>query len=429
MLVQAVLVLLSIIFLPLQIIIVLVRTLKNKEDKKRFLEKFAISDIEKKSNVIWIHAASVGESNIALNLINMLATNHDRHFLITTGTVGSAANVIKRIGGKESIIHQYIPIDNFFTIQKFLTYWRPKICILIESEIWPVTIACASSYMDVMLVNGAMSYRSFNKWSKFGFLIKWIGGKFTSTLVQTQKDYEYFSKLGFKNVEVFGNIKYTQNRLPIDSEFVTQLKNSIDVQKSIFAVSTHQKDDEYLIPAFHSLYMKDNNIKLIIAPRHKERTQDLEILCKKYGLNYESRTKNIHASPNCNVFILDTIGEVNNIFALGIPTFVGGSFEDGGHNILEPALYGCLVMFGPDMSNFQEISEEFIAKKAVIYIPDSISLPEKLQYTLDMSQKERDAILNRASKIIQEKQVVGTLYTSKIEALLRQAGASPRILR
>ncbi|MDX1916391.1 MAG: glycosyltransferase N-terminal domain-containing protein [Rickettsiaceae bacterium] len=417
---QLVLILLSIVLLPIQFLIILFRILLGKEDPKRFLEKFSIIALPKTQNIIWIHAASVGESNIALNLVDELSDNKNKNFLITTGTIASGANVKKRIESHNNIFHQYVPIDNFFVIQKFLAHWKPVIFILIESEIWPITILASSKQMNLVLVNGIMSDRSFHRWLKFKFLIEYIGKKFAYTLVQTPKDFNYFKKLGFNNVATLGNLKYTQKKLPINVKLFNNLINSIETSKSIFAVSTHKADEEHILTAFANLLKLDSKLKIIIAPRHIERLEELKSLCKDKQIQYRLRSAqqdNIIDS-DWNIFILDTIGEVNSIFSLGLPTFVGGSFEDGGHNIIEPALYGCPIMFGPDMSNFEEIKNDFMKNNAAIQVASHKDLEKVFKSVISSSASEKLVLINNAYNIIKEKQNILALYKEKIQDLL-----------
>ncbi len=422
MIIELILIILSLVLLIPQIIILLIRISQGKEDPSRFLEKLAI---RKKpglhNNVIWIHAASVGESNIALNLIEILSSqsNIQRSFLITTGTLASSNNVLQRIADSNNIIHQYAPIDNYFIIRIFLDYWRPQIAIFIESEIWPVTIWQSSNRVPVLIVNAIMSDKSFRRWKFLGFFAIWVGQKFSAILAQTQKDAQYFTSLGFKNVQKIGNLKYAQRKLAIDKALKDGVEQWLDAKKCIFILSTHKKDEELILPICSNLVRDDPNMKIIIAPRHPSRLNEVIHMCQKYNLSHTTRSTNILPSQESKIFIIDTIGEIHNICSIGIPTFVGGSFENGGHNILEPALYGSVILFGPDMSHCKEISEEFLSKKAAIQIKHPDNLSEQINYALNMDGVTRDKILQEARNIIQEKQNIVEHYRDKIEKMLQ----------
>ncbi|MDX1924565.1 MAG: glycosyltransferase N-terminal domain-containing protein [Rickettsiaceae bacterium] len=417
---ELMLILLSLIFLPVQMIIIIARIFMKKEDPYRVFEKFGIRGVSKLPSPIWLHAASVGESNIALTLIDILSEqNPNEFFLITTGTKESCNNILGRIKNKPNIKHQFVPIDNYFTTKLFVHSWKPKIGIFIESEIWPVIIHQAGKIMPLIIANAIMSDRSYKRWSSLKPIINWIGGKFSAILTQSKKDYRYFKSLGFKNVKFAGNIKFIQQMPFINLEFFDPLKKSLQDRDVIFAASTHSGDDQIILKAYKEALLIKKNLLLIIAPRHPRRADEISELCKLDNLKSSFRSQNKLPDISDFVFILDTIGEMHNIFSLGCITIMGGSFFNGGHNILEPASYSCPIIFGPNMSNFPDIRDEFLEQNAAIEIQKPGDLGDALIRLMGMENEKIQQMKHRAHSIIASKHMVANTYKQEIQKFLK----------
>ncbi len=417
--------LISILAFPFQMLLLASRVIKKKEDSSRMLERLAIaSDVEKK-NLIWLHAASVGESIIAFLLIDiLLKINQEQNFLITTGTKASAELVAKRMksyneeANKELITHQFLPIDNIFISRRFLNYWNPKLAIFIESELWPSILYEAQKTCPVILANGRISARSFSKWQNFSFVIRNIAECFSATLVQSTVDKMRYEALGFSNIKLSGNLKYIQKENKIDEILLKKIKDSIGKRRVIFAASTHPGEEEIISSIFLKLKKEFKDLLLIIAPRHPERTDEIISMLREKGLAYITRTSKEEIKKETDIFILDTIGEMAMIFKLKPITFMGGSFTIGGHNILEPAMHASLILYGPDMRNFEEISEEFLGKNAAIQARDAAELEEKLKEVLIWPKEQKDEMTKNAYNIIESKQKVAEVYAGEIEKFL-----------
>lgn len=416
---------LSIIALPLQLILLFFRVIRKKEDLDRVLERLAIaSDVEKK-DLVWLHAASVGESIIAFLLIDIiLKINKTQNFLITTGTKASAELVLKRMKSyndaaqPELITHQFLPIDNIFISKRFLNYWKPGLAIFIESELWPNILHEARKICPVILANGRISAKSLSKWHNLKFIIKNIAKCFSAVLVQSGVDKVRYEALGFDNISFSGNLKYIQKENKIDEILLKKIKDSIGARRVIFAASTHPGEEEIISSIFIKLKKEFNDLLLIIAPRHPDRTAEIMGLLKTKDLNIVTKTSGHEINKNTDIFILDTIGEMAMIYKLKPITFMGGSFTIGGHNILEPAMHGSLIIYGPDMKNFEEISAEFLNKEAAMQAKDAGELEEILRNSLNYTKQEQAKITDKAYKIIESKQKVEEIYSREIERFL-----------
>lgn len=415
------LVALSILMIIPQILLLFVRIFKKKEKLERLHERLAICNNGKLQKPIWIHAASVGETIVAFTLIELLSQkNPTEEFLLTTGTISSANLTDKKFPEirqkypKVKVIHKFLPVDNFFVSKKFIKYWDPKIILFIESELWPNILFSIKDETKTLLVNARMSPRSYKKWSRLSWFIAAISSRIDNVLAQSPIDTEHFKNLGFSNVELIGNLKYVQNEEKLDLEFLNLLKKGIGHRKILFAASTHAPEEEIIIRIFLKLRKDLSDLILIIAPRHPSRVNDILSIPYIKNMNIVRRNFVEDITSNTDIFILDSFGEMSYIFSLHPITFMGGTFSIGGHNILEPAKYLSPIIFGPNMTNFAEISEEFLRKKAAIQAADEEDLYQKLALMLGSSSSENQKIIEAAKSIIESKQEVGKKYIESI---------------
>lgn len=422
---EALLTVASIIMFPFQTLLLILRLIRRKESLERVLERFSVASEDRTDDMIWIHAASVGESIVAFSLIDMLIKHKkDLKFLVTTGTLTSANLVASKMeqynhySSEQIIVHQFLPMDNIFITSSFINYWRPKLALFIESELWPCILYSASSFCPVILVNARMSPRSFSRWKWFKFIINNIGGCFTHTLVQSNQDKKHFKAFNFNNTELIGNLKYVQKDDNIDIETYSKITQQVENRKIIFAASTHPGEEEIIIDAYLTLKSKIKDLLLIIAPRHPSRTNEIIEILKSKNLKSVRRTESKTINSKTSVFILDTIGEMALIFKLKPITFMGGSFTIGGHNILEPAKYDSPIIYGPDMINFQEISDEFLKNKAAIQVKNKQELVEELESMIKSSNKNLSEYTEAAANIIKSKQLVGKDYIERLSEYL-----------
>lgn len=241
-----------------------------------------------------------------------------------------------------------------------------------------------------------------------------MAGKFSSVLAQREQDRNYYDKLGFNNVTFAGNLKYIQKDDKIDKKLYASLVKQIGTRKVIFAASTHSTEEEIVVNVFVRLKKITKNLLLILAPRHPMRTQEVLEIAKQYKLSVCLRTSGEAITPETDIFILNTIGELPLIFKMKPITIMGGSFTIGGHNILEPAKYESPIIFGPDMSNFSEISKEFLEKNAAVQVQNSDQLEKIIAKWLQLEASELSEYTESSLKIIKSKQEIITIYIEEI---------------
>ena len=346
---------LSIILLISPIIIIL-RIFKNKEDQKRFVEKFSIPSKRRQNGpLIWFHACSVGEVLSIIPLIKYYEKNNDvNQILITTSTL-SSSKVLKKFKFKKTI-HQFYPIDHFIFVNSFLNYWKPNIAIFVESEIWPCMFQNLKyKNIPLILLNARITKKTFNRWLKFKNFTKSILNNIKIAYPQNKETKLYLKKLGFNNYSQIGNIKfaeYDDANQNLDKKLNLLLKN----RKFWVASSTHNSEEIFFAETHQILKRKYNDIITIIIPRHIHRAK--EIVSELQGLELKAnlhslRPKNL---KNTDIYIVDTFGETKKFHKLSATVFLGGSIINrGGQNPLEAARYGAKILHGPFVSNFTDI--------------------------------------------------------------------------
>ena len=336
--------------------IIIIRLFKKKEDLKRFKEKFCIFSKKKRTGkLIWFHGASVGEIQSIVPLLEKFEKEKDiSNILITTNTL-SSSKIIKKLKLKK-IIHQFFPIDlNLFT-KKFINFWSPEIVFFIDSEIWPnMLVNLEKKNIPIILLNGRITKKTFSKWKILKKFSKEIFSKFTLCLSSNNISKFYLKKLGAINVKLIGNLKYSQSeneKIGLDSK----LKKFILSKKTWCASSTHENEERICGLAHKELKKKYKNLLTIIIPRHAERAvmiaKELEQLNLKIQLH--EPTKKIY--PDTDIYIVNTYGMTKSFYNYSSNVFLGGSLiNHGGQNPLEAARYGCNILHGPNISNFEEI--------------------------------------------------------------------------
>ena len=336
--------------------IIIIRLFKKKEDLKRFKEKFCIFSKKKRTGkLIWFHGASVGEIQSIVPLLEKFEKEKDiSNILITTNTL-SSSKIIKKLKSKK-IIHQFFPIDlNLFT-KKFINFWSPEIVFFIDSEIWPnMLVNLEIKNIPIILLNGRITKKTFSKWKILKKFSKEIFSKFTLCLSSNNISKFYLKKLGAINVKLIGNLKYSQSeneKIGLDS----RLKKFILSKKTWCASSTHENEERICGLAHKELKKKYKNLLTIIIPRHAERAvmiaKELEQLNLKIQLH--EPTKKMH--PDTDIYIVNTYGMTKSFYNYSSNVFLGGSLiNHGGQNPLEAARYGCNILHGPNISNFEEI--------------------------------------------------------------------------
>ncbi len=343
------------IILLISPIILIIRILLGKEDKKRFREKFCLFSKNNHINgTVWFHGASVGEILSIIPIIKKFEKNNKIKKILITSSTTSSSYILSKYKFKKTI-HQYYPFDlNIFT-KLFINHWKPKIAIFVDSEIWPnMYNNLDKRKIPLILLNARITERSFNRWKYFPNFSKNIFEKINLALPQNTETKKYLKILGTKNIKIAGNIKFYGTSLSNYNN--TKLKNKF-IKKTIWcAASTHKNEELFIGKVHKELKTKINNLLTIIIPRHIDRKTEIIDELSKIGLNSEFHTLSKSLKKDSDIYIVDTYGDASKFYSLSKLTFVGGSLVmHGGQNPLEPAREGNYILYGPYIDNFKEV--------------------------------------------------------------------------
>jgi len=372
----------------------------------------------KNKDIIWVHAVSVGEVIAASSIIDAIRKKFSNYnFLISTVTDTGQDMARKTVSDPKEII--YFPLDFKWIINKVLNAVKPKLFIMVETELWPNFIReTKKREIPLAVVNGRISPGSFKGYRVIKPFLKRVLSNINLFCMQSELDKERIISLGApeEKVHTTGNVKFDGLNTEIaDREKLTEeLKISLK-DLVLVAGSTHPKEEEIILDIYQKAKEKFPSLRLILAPRHPERIPEVESLCKNRNLSYirRSQLSSISAKLTADrqdqgsrikVILLDTIGELAKVYSLSTVVFVGGSLVPiGGHNILEPAALGKVPLFGPYMHNFIESVRLLLEGGGGIQVRDKENL---LKDILDLlrNPERREKIGNRAQKVIKKHQ-------------------------
>lgn len=352
------------------------RVFTGKEDKNRLKERKGISALKRPSgDVVWVHAASVGEALTALSVVEFLCKDQDDLSIIfTTGTVSSASLIEKRL--PLNVIHQYFPLDLKPWVERFLDNWHPQLVLWFESELWPSHLdALKQRKIPAILLNGRISDKSFKRWSRFSGAFKRIMQTFELIYTASVRDQNYFHKLGIDRAVFKGNLKLTVSAAKIDEAYLERLQLSCNNRRVWLASSTHAGEEEMIASVQVFLQSFVPLALCVLVPRHPGRAQQLKLMLCARGLRVCLRSEQEVPSHDCDVFLADTFGELDLFYQLSPIAFVGGSLVPiGGHNMLEAIRQNSVVVTGPYVSNFHDLVNELLQNRACIQVQDEAEL-------------------------------------------------------
>ena len=386
--------LINIVFLfsPL---IILIRLIKRKENIKRFVEKFGFFTKKRVSGkLIWFHGASVGEIQSIIPLIERLEKDRKINQILITSNTLSSSIIINKLNLRKTI-HQFFPIDCNFISSKFLDYWNPSKVFFVDSEIWPNTINnLFKKNIPIILLNGRITKKTFNRWMKFSNFSKFVFSKFNFCLSANKESKKFLKKLGAKNVKFFGNLKFSQSEnqnIKVDKN----LKKFLLKRNSWCASSTHYNEEKFCGLAHLKLKKKYKNLLTIIIPRHVDRVDQIKTDLNKLNLNVHLDHPKDKIKTNTDIYLVNSYGKTKSIFKICKNVFLGGSLiNHGGQNPLEAARYGCCVFHGPYVSNFKEIYEHLQKKKISVKVKNQNHLTDLLQKKLDKKNFSKKSMKN-----------------------------------
>jgi 3-deoxy-D-manno-octulosonic-acid transferase len=365
------------------------RASKGKEDPARRRERYGAAGLDRPPGpLVWMHAASVGETIAVVPLIERVL-GYGINVVLTTGTVTSAHVAHERLGDR--IIHQYVPLDLKPAVSRFLDHWTPDLAIMAESEIWPMTILeLGSRRVPQVLVNGRMSDRSFARWNKRGYLAEALFENLAHVIAQSDVDAERFLALGARPVTVSGNLKVDTVPPPVDEAELQRVLGEIGSRKVWAAVSTHDGEESVAAEVHRMLRTRHPDVLTVIVPRHPDRADAIAATCASLGLTVARRSIKDKISPKTDVFLGDTIGEMGLYLRLTEIAFVGRSLTgEGGQNPLEPAMLGTAVLSGRNVGNFRDTYRKLVTAGAARFVRDKEVLAGAVNFLLTNADERR----------------------------------------
>jgi 3-deoxy-D-manno-octulosonic-acid transferase len=351
------------------------RLSRGKENPHRMAERRGETGTARPAGpLVWVHGASVGELVAAIPLIERLRARA-LNVLVTTGTVTSAALAEKRL--PPGVIHQFVPLDTPAFVAKFLDHWRPDLALFVESDLWPNTIvAGAQRGIPLIVVNGRLSARSFERWRYLPGTIEALLKRLDLCLVRTTADAERFGTLGAPHITTTGNLKLDVPPLPVDEAKLARLSPALAGRPVIAAASTHLGEEAAVIDTQRRLKASFRGLLTILVPRHPERGIGIASAIAAAGLTSALRSRDQLPHAGTDIYIADTVGELGLIYRVAPIVFMGGSLiPHGGQNPIEPAKFGAAILHGPHVSNFADIYAALDQAKGAEMVSDAGRLP------------------------------------------------------
>ena len=363
------------------------RARKGREDQTRLREKMGHASLKRPdAPLIWMHAASVGETISVLPLIgDILESRPAQNILLTTGTVTSAATVAKFQARHKDIRarlrHQYAPLDRRNWVNRFLDHWNPDAAFWVESEIWPnMVLACERHHIPLIMLNGRLSPRSFRRWRRMKSAAQRLLGRFSLLMAQDNITAERLRALGLDDVHMPGNLKLDAPPLPHEEDALQALKKNIGERPVWLAASTHAGEESQIAEAHKMIAAAHPDVLTLIAPRHPDRGNALATELRKAELIIAQRSAGEAASDDTQIYLLDTLGELGLFYRLVNIVLMGGTLiPHGGQNPIEAARLDCAILHGDHVANFQEMFDALTARQAVAAISDAATLASQVK--------------------------------------------------
>jgi 3-deoxy-D-manno-octulosonic-acid transferase len=389
------------LLLPYILLRLLWRARKQPEYLQHIAERFGIFSIRSAKPVIWLHAVSVGETRATQSLVTKLRDSYPDHQILLTHTTPTGRSASEQIFG-DGVLRVYLPYDYPFAVNRFLRCFRPKLGILMETEIWfNLVRACQMTNTPLLLLNARMSEKSARGYARFARLTSNALVKLSAISAQTDDDAVRLTKLGAKNVSVMGNLKFDIEAPPAMLALGKQLREQFGATRKIFvAASTREGEEVLLIDALQNVNIP--GLLLVIVPRHPQRFSAVASLLEQRGMSFQRRSEVADSGKSMGgdfpqictvpsdvrVVLGDSMGEMFAYYAAADLAFVGGSLLPyGGQNLIEACAVGTPTLVGPHMYNFSEASRLAILAGAAILVPDAEGLFSEAQRLLQDTSK------------------------------------------
>lgn len=359
--------------------------------RHRLGERFGCVAASPEGQTLWIHCASVGEVNLAKPLVARLRKSHPQlKFHITANTIAGLENAEKSFPESRA---SYFPVDFGGSVRRALRRIKPVGVVLVELEVWPNFVRrCAKDGVPVAVVNGRMSERSYGRYRGLGWFFRPVFRRLTAVGVQNETYAERLKEMGTAPV-VTGNLKYDAaiSFDPAAEERAWRGQLGLGDAPVLIGGSTHDPEEKLLIEAYKGLRAAVPAARLILAPRHRERLEEVQKAVEAADLKCYKRTLLPSGNSADGVILLDTVGELSRLYTAATVVFIGGTFcPRGGQNMLEPAALGKPVVSGPSLSNFEDIARTLVAAGGMQVVDEPSKLGKALEDLLRDPAKARE---------------------------------------
>lgn len=409
------------------------RAARGKEIEDRLAERRGLASLPRPQGaLVWIHAASVGETASVLPLIqHLLAADPGLEALLTTGTVTSSGLVESRLGkpgadgrfpGLTRLRHQFAPLDVPAWTLAFLDHWRPSLAVFVESELWPNRLAALQARsVPAALVNARMSDSSARSWARFPATARRMLGGFGLVTACSDADAALLEALGAARVKRFGNLKHASPRLP-DHPDRPGFQAMLGRRPVWLAASTQPGEEAMVLDAHQALRARHPGLLTMLAPRHPERGGPIEEAARARGIGLARRSQGGVPGARIDLYVIDTIGELGLFYRLVPLAFVGGSLvPHGGQNPLEPARLGVAVAFGPHTGNFSETALALLDAGAALRLDG----PEALAPWVERMLRDPEEAARLADRGLAATAHQAAVLDRTVPALLALLGTDP----
>ena len=346
--------------LPLIQLLLRRRIARGKEDPARIEERRGVASLARPDGpLLWLHAASIGEAQSVLVLIERLSRERPTlNILMTTGTVTSANLMGERL--PKRALHQFVPVDRPAWVRRFLNYWHPDMAVWVESELWPnLLLETAARGTPMVLLNARISADSHTGWQRARGLAHRLLSSFSLVLAQDETIAARLRDLGAANVSVSGNLKTAAAPLPATASELLELQDAIGPRPVWLAASTHDGEEAIVGQAHAAIAKNRPDLLTIIAPRHPQRASEIAADLKREGLAVARRPLSEPITDHVDIYLADGTGELGLFYRIAPIAFIGGSLiPHGGQNMLEPAVLKCAILHGPHIANFQSVADD-----------------------------------------------------------------------
>lgn len=368
---------------------------------------------------VWIHAVSVGEVVATRAMVKSFLDEHMKVLITTMTPTGSAQ--VERMWGNQ-VEHQYCPYDFSWAIERFLTHRKPKLLVVFETEIWPGILArCVQHHIPAVLANARISKRSYPRYQKTRILWKYILSLFSIIFVQSEEDKKRFLNIGAlpEKIQVAGNLKFMQTTEHVSNQNWLDFKQAHPHRPIFVWGSTHHPEESLLLSYWHQFKRDYPQALLIVVPRHPERFDEVFSLLHQAYPGHVAKFSNWKQSKaHLDILLLDRMGELSSVYQIAYSAFVGGSLAPiGGHNLVEPLVFGVPVVTGPYIHNQLDMVRILEEHQAIIRIQTPEECMQVFQKLLE--DKVYYQLMSRnGQQVVRENQNALSIHLQGIKALI-----------